>query len=247
MIDVPLHCTRLNMHKPVRFDKKQRVIDELTRRIHSGRLRRGKRLPGEHQLAEELEVSRGTLREALLELKRQSYIATQTGVGSIVTYDGVEIDPQRGWAQALAETGADLQVEMLRLATIEEADLQTRFGVERFIAVDRRRSTRDGLFVSLERSRVPALPALIDLPARGLVDDSLTATLRAAGLEVTRGEQSVDIAYLDAESANLLTRDIGTPVLRSTRTTFNQQGSLVEHVVSLLDPDHFRLHLHFGT
>ena len=40
-------------------------------------------LPGEHQLAEEFAVSRGTLREALAELKRRNYIATQSGVGSI--------------------------------------------------------------------------------------------------------------------------------------------------------------------
>ncbi|WP_110649287.1 GntR family transcriptional regulator [Salinicola peritrichatus] len=235
------------MHKPVRFDKKQRVIDELTRRIRSGRLRRGKRLPGEHQLAEELEVSRGTLREALLELKRQRYIATQTGVGSIVTYDGVELDQQSGWARALADSGAGLQVELLRLAPVADAELQARHGIDRFIAVDRRRFTGDGQFVSLERSRVPALPALIDLPQRGLLDDSLMATLNAAGLHFEGGEQSVDIAYLDAEDAALLARDVGTPFLRSTRTTFTQEGVLVEHVVSLLDPNHFRLHLHFGT
>ena len=46
-------------------------------------------LPGEHQLAEEFAVSRGTLREALAELKRRNYIATQSGVGSIVTFDGM--------------------------------------------------------------------------------------------------------------------------------------------------------------
>ncbi|KAA0020960.1 GntR family transcriptional regulator [Salinicola corii] len=234
------------MHKPVRFDKKQRVIDELTRRIRSGRLHRGKRLPGEHQLAEELKVSRGTLREALLELKRQRYIATQTGVGSIVTYDGVEIDQQRGWARALADSGAGLEVELLRLATIKDSSLQAHHGIERCIAVDRRRFTGDGQFVSLERSRIPALPALADLPQRGLIDGSLTATLKSAGLEVERGEQSVDIAYLDTEDATLLARDVGAPFLRSTRTTFSHDGSLVEHVVSLLDPTHFRLHLHFG-
>lgn len=235
------------MHKPVRFDKKQRVVDELTRRIRSGRLRRGKRLPGEHQLAEELEVSRGTLREALLELKRQRYIATQTGVGSIVTYDGIELDQHSGWARALADSGTGLRIEILRLETITDTELSARYDVDRFIAVDRRRFTVEGRFVSLERACVPAIAALADLPRRGLVDDSLTATLQAAGLHVERGEQSVDMALLEAPDAALLGRAPGTPFLRSTRITVTHDGALVEHVVSLLDPAHFRLHLHFGT
>ena len=80
------------MIKHVRFDKKTRVVDELIRRIESGLLEDGFQLPGEHQLAEEFGVSRGTLREALAELKRRNYIATQSGVGSIVTFDGVALD-----------------------------------------------------------------------------------------------------------------------------------------------------------
>ena len=53
------------MIRQVRFDKKQRVVDELIRRIESGLMEDGFHLPGEHQLAQEFKVSRGTLREAL--------------------------------------------------------------------------------------------------------------------------------------------------------------------------------------
>lgn len=75
------------MTRQVRFDKKTRVINELIRRIESGQMSSGALLPGEN-LRPEFNVSRGTLREALSELKRRNFIATQTGVGSIVTYDG---------------------------------------------------------------------------------------------------------------------------------------------------------------
>ena len=89
------------MIRQVRFDKKQRVVDELIRRIESGLLEDGLLLPGEHQLAQEFKVSRGTLREALAELKRRHYIATQSGVGSIVTFDGVMLDQRNGWGRRL--------------------------------------------------------------------------------------------------------------------------------------------------
>ena len=77
------------MIRPLRIDKKQQVVDELVRRIENGLMEDGVLLPGEHRLAQEFKVSRGTLREALAELKRRQYIASQSGVGPIVTFDGV--------------------------------------------------------------------------------------------------------------------------------------------------------------
>lgn len=105
-------------------------------------------LPGEHQLAEEFAVSRGTLREALAELKRRNYIATQSGVGSIVTFDGMVLDQHSGWAQALADTGARVSTDILRLEAVTRPDLFNRFGSDQFIALDRRRRTTDGTAVS---------------------------------------------------------------------------------------------------
>eukprot|EP00659_Diplonema_papillatum_P022266 gene22266-34144_t len=121
-------------------------------------------LPGEHQLAEEFSVSRGTLREALAELKRRSYIATQSGVGSIVTFDGMVLDQRSGWAQALADTGAVVTSEILRLEAVTRPDLLSRHGSDQFIALDRRRRAADGTFVSLERSLMPASGGLESLP-----------------------------------------------------------------------------------
>ena len=66
---LPVSGITLYMIRQVRFDKKQRVVDELVRRIESGLMEDGFLLPGEHQLAQEFNVSRGTLREALAELK----------------------------------------------------------------------------------------------------------------------------------------------------------------------------------
>ncbi|MDC6494111.1 GntR family transcriptional regulator, partial [Pseudomonas syringae] len=65
------------MTRQVRFDKKTQVINELIRRIESGQMSSGALLPGENLLAQEFNVSRGTLREALSELKRRNFIATQ--------------------------------------------------------------------------------------------------------------------------------------------------------------------------
>ncbi|MFB3304299.1 GntR family transcriptional regulator [Pseudomonas sp. AMR01] len=235
------------MIRHVRFDKKKRVVDELIRRIEGGVMADGYLLPGEHQLAEEFAVSRGTLREALAELKRRNYIATQSGVGSIVTFDGMVLDQRSGWAQALADTGAQVTTDILRLEAVTRPDLLSRFGSDRFIALDRRRCAPDGAFVSLERSLMPASGGLESLPNVGLIDNSLTITLAAFGYVGAEGDQWIGAEPLSNEDAELLGRPAGTVFLKASRTTYDRRERFMEHVESLLDPLHFRLHLQFGA
>ena len=204
-------------------------------------------LPGEHQLAEEFAVSRGTLREALAELKRRNYIATQSGVGSIVTFDGIALDQRSGWAQALADSGALVNTDILRLQAVTRPDLFSRFGSDQFIALDRRRRTPDGTVVSLERSLMPACGGLESLPEVGLIDHSLTITLAAYGYVGAEGDQWIGAEPLSDEDAVLLGRPAGTVFLKASRTTYDRQERFMEHVESWLDPLHFRLHLQFGS
>ncbi|PQZ84678.1 MULTISPECIES: GntR family transcriptional regulator [Pseudomonas] len=235
------------MIRHVRFDKKKRVVDELIRRIEGGVMADGFLLPGEHQLAEEFAVSRGTLREALAELKRRNYIATQSGVGSIVTFDGMALDQHSGWAQALADTGARVITEIVRLEAVTRPGLFSRFGTDQFVTLDRLRSTLDGVAVSLERSLMPASGGLESLPTVGLIDDSLTITLAAYGYVGAEGDQWIGAEALSDEDAELLGRPAGTVFLKASRTTYDRRERFMEHVESLLDPLHFRLHLQFGS
>jgi GntR family transcriptional regulator len=232
--------------EPVGFGKRNRLIADLTAQIRSGRLARGDRLPGENQLARQYEVSRGTVRSALAELAQRDLIATQSGVGSFVTFDGVALDQSVGWATALARSGFEIATVLLGIERTSDSALSEAYGVGELIAVRRLRRQRAGVPVSLEVSLVPAAGALADLPERGLVNDSLTATLAAAGLRASSGEQWIGLQALDAEAATLLERGAGEPFLRAVRISTDEQGRLIEHVVSLLDPAHFRFHLTFG-
>ncbi|WP_309132004.1 FadR/GntR family transcriptional regulator [Brevibacterium sp.] len=59
----------------------EKVMDWVTDELRSGRLRIGDHLPGERALAEELQVSRGSIREALRVLEALGTIGTSTGSG----------------------------------------------------------------------------------------------------------------------------------------------------------------------
>lgn len=229
--------------------KHQNIAATLAREIRTGRLKRGSRLPGEHALAARFSVSRNTIRSALTELNRQNLIATHSGRGSFVTFDGQPLDDQFGWARALADQGVSTVTRLLRLEKVHDPALAERLGLDSssFFAIDRVRTLTQGPAVSLERSRIPGVDGLLDLPARGLIDGSLTATLAAVGLRADHGEEWVSAAPLDDADAGELERLPGEWFLRARRISWTATGELVEHVESLLDPLRFQLHLQFGN
>lgn len=255
-IQVDPPADRLTVGQPSRpalSGKRQTIVETLAQRIQDGQYEHGEKLDGELRLAEEFGVSRGTVRQALSELKHRRLISTETGRGSFVIFDGHQMDQQRGWAQSLADAGSEITVDLLGIERVDTAAvplLPIEVHLDRGIAVRRVRRLHlpDGphVPVSFECATVPPVGTLADLPDSGLVDDSLSATLASAGLIPDHGIQRADVHPLDPRESAILARVEGTAFLRTTRTSYTADGRFVEHVVSLLDPDHFTLALSFG-
>jgi GntR family transcriptional regulator len=229
--------------------KHERIAQVLEGEIRRGSMPHGRRLPGETALAERFSVSRNTVRAALSELGDAGLIATRSGKGSFVTYDGKPLDVGLGWARALGDQGVATRVTVIRQDEVDDADLAIELGQEspRFVRLDRLRSVDGSGIIAYERSRIPALPAVTSAVAQGLAAGSLTQLLRGAGLVAVQGEQWVEIRTLGAEDARLLERREGDSFLWSRCVTRDENGALVENVESLLAPEHFRLQFQFAS
>ncbi|UCI09531.1 GntR family transcriptional regulator [Mesorhizobium sp. B1-1-8] len=228
--------------------KPEKIATVLEKEIRSGVLGFGDRLQSENELVQRFSVSRNTVRKGLEELSNRGLITTRVGIGSFVTFDGKRVDDSIGWSRALANAGANAETRTLRLEVIEDAELAAKLGINNpaFIAVDRVRSNAaDGHAISIERSRMPLSPELEEVPLKGLREGSLHQTLRSAGLVPDHGEEWVDIEMLSGEDAAVLNCPPGTPFLRGRRLTRAADGRPIEYVVSLLNPQHFALHLEF--
>lgn len=227
--------------------RREHIVKTLAERISAGELQSGERLGSESAIAAEFGVSRGTVRQALQDLQRLDLIATRAGVGSFVTFNGRPLDQESGWARALTDAGAPVTTEILEITSTQPATtpLVPELADQEAVVVSRRRILA-GRPVSYERATVPAVGVLRDLPSTGLVNDSLTATLRAAGLVGHHGTQDVRVMATSPEVAAALEHEPGTLFLRTTRISYARTGEFVEHVESYLDPAHFSLHLTFG-
>lgn len=227
----------------------QIIARQIQDEILAGRMRTGERLASEKQVAEQFGVSRGTVRRALALLARERLIETRTGSGSFVAFNGEQLDKTEGWTSALLSAGvvADARILRCEVAADPELAVSVRSSTLNFLFLDRVRLIEDGQPVSIERSRVPAIGRLAEVPALGLVDNSLAATMREAGLVPRQGDQWAQVTYLDAGDAEHLRMAVGAPVLHTMTTSWAADGSFVERVTSQLDPMRFRLRMNFDV
>lgn len=228
--------------------KPERVARSLEQDILTGRLGYGAQLESENALVRRFAVSRNTVRKGLETLAEKGMITTRVGIGSFVTFEGRTIDNALGWTRALSNRQESVETRLLRLTRTSDPELAAWLNqaATDFIAIDRTRALRSsGRVVSIERSRVPFLPALQGVIVDGLKDGSLSATLIAAGLRGESGEEWAEIECLGKEDAAIAGTRVGTPFLRTRRLVRDADGRAIEYVVSLLDPRHFALHLAF--
>jgi len=227
--------------------KYKQVADSLIKRIRAGEIAQGDRLPGEFDLAQAYEVSRGTIRQALASLQQAGVIETWTGAGSFVRYDGAFLDDRVGWSKALARQGIETTSRVLRFEQASDDHLAGELGLNNptFLVLDRVRSLASGEAISLERSRLPWREEFRQVLQVGLTEGSLQRTLEDLKIRSVWGSEEVSLVHLNADEAELLGRPSGDAFLATRRTVRDHKGAIVERVDSLLHPVHFKLQFNF--
>jgi DNA-binding FadR family transcriptional regulator len=105
------------------------AIEQLRARLTEGAWAVGERIPTEHELAEQLQVGRNTVREAVRVLVHAGMLTTRQGEGTFVrsTSDPAAVlhGVQRSGVRDVLEVRAALEAEAARLAAVRhtEADL----------------------------------------------------------------------------------------------------------------------------
>lgn len=225
----------------------QSVADKLAERIIKGQLQNEERLASEQALAEEFGVARGTLRNALAILNERRMVTTRPGVGSFVSYHGHNMRHSWGWAQATAQTGSPTTTEILSTTKGSAPEqLGRAYGIDVDMYTIVRRRLSGGIPVSVEISHLPSTPVLDLLMERGLLGDSISMTMKAAGLEPVSGVQDARVDLPPEQYRQPLGMTGDRAFLIVDRASFDKDNRLVEFVTSYLNPEHFTLHIEFG-
>ena len=142
------------------------IAKDIADRIDSGEYAAGDRLPPERELAAQLEVSRTTVREALLALEIQRYVEIRVSSGVFVL-PAAGRDPDRG---ALAEQDAAGPWEVLEARRLIE-------GYSAYTAAQR---IDDAQLAEMERCNERMADALDDIPRFDAADAEFHLQIAAA-------------------------------------------------------------------
>ncbi|MGE8688557.1 MAG: FadR/GntR family transcriptional regulator [Achromobacter sp.] len=84
------------------------IADQIAGRIRAGEFPRGGRLPSERELAEQLQVSRASIREALIALEIEGYVEVRVGTGVFVTREGAGFPAASGACAGVEQEHDDI-------------------------------------------------------------------------------------------------------------------------------------------
>ena len=197
-----------------------RVYRALRSEIESGTLRAGDLLPSERTIAEQLQVSRVTVRRALQQMAADGLIE-----GRRVASIGEDQNALLSFSAMGAERGLDAASRVLvaevRDATIDQAELLRVPPGARLFVLHRVRLL-GGVPVAIDESAIPH-DRCKGIEKVDFTTASLYETLeRRFDIVPTRADYVIEATAATREQARLLRLDAGAPVLQATETMFDQ-------------------------
>jgi GntR family transcriptional regulator len=223
------------------------VRDELAGRITSGAIPPGSRLPPEPQLAEDLGVSRATLREALRSLEEDGFVTRRRGAGTFATHrprSRNNLDVNFGVTEAIRASGmrpgtVDTKVEVAPASPQEAAALDIDPG-EPVVTVERVRTADDRRVVF---SRDVVAQALVGEDTLAQLDDGSVYDLleSAANVAIQHGVVTMDPMTADRTLARKLKIPAGSLLLYLRQVDYDRSGDpiLLSHEYHLGDAFEF--------
>ena len=214
-----------------------RLRQSIQHAIEAGDIDAGQALPSERDLADQLDVSRVTVRKAIAGLVDEGLLTQRRGAGTYVTDRIVKsFSRLTGFTDDLRARGLQPRVEFLDRAsgevTPEEAMALSLSPGARVIRLRRLRFAAERP-LALENTVVPE--SILKHP--DAVRLSLYDALEEIGCRPTRALQRLRAVALDAAQAHLLHLPVGSPALAIERRAFLEDGRAVEFTNSLYRGD----------
>ena len=222
---------------PIQIDRSSpvplyfQVAQRLEHMIESGNLPAGTRLDNEIDFADQLGLSRPTMRRAIGYLVERGLVIRKRGLGTQVAH--AKVRRQVGLTSLfddLAKSSRGPHTTVLNFTVEPVSDsLAAELGIEQGtdLYIFERLRHADGEPLALMRNHVPA--QLLRLSAAELERHGLYELLRAAGINLKIAKQSIRARAATAAEASLLCEARRAPLLEMTRSAYDEQGRTIEH------------------
>jgi len=227
------------------------VRDWLARRINTGDIQPGARLPSEHSLVAKFGVSRVTVRHALDALKKSGMVESHQGQGHFVRGIKAELDMRRlrGLGEALGPNGLQATAQLLERAEIK-ANSQVRHALalpsSSLVTVVRRLRLANAAPICFEeRYLLPEVGRLLtdrDLES----SDVCTLLEQSRGVAMAFGDVVMDMVKAAPKLAQHLEIDPGATVVRTEQINVDVNGVAIDFCIRHAVAEAFRYRTRIG-
>lgn len=215
------------------------ISRKLQSAIESGEIPPGSRLENETSVAEQLGISRPTIRRAIRELVDKGLLVRRRGIGTQVVQSSV-IRPVE-----LTSLYEDLQRAQLQPGTEvlfrEVVSASEKVAIALSLAPHtpvlhlRRRRSADGVAVAILENFLPI--EFAGISAEDLESQGLYENLRERGFIIQVANQRIGARRAASDEAELLGTDQRGPMLTMERVSFDQAGTAIEFGNHCYRPD----------
>ena len=216
--------------------------------VRDGTYKPGDQIPTEPQLCQLFDVSRITVRKAIDHLAREGWLVRQQGRGTFVqlsasrTAASLDIEEVRSQVASFAAVTDVQDLQVLDLEPDEET--RAALGIEPGALVQRATHVRthQGVPLGLITTYVP-LDIARKVTPEEMAKQPMFELLGKVGVRVAHADQYIGATLASVEAARSLEIELGAPLLRITRTVFDERERPVERVVALYRADSYQYHM----
>jgi DNA-binding GntR family transcriptional regulator len=233
----------LNLDRSGPIPMYYQIAKRMREAIESGDLPSGARIENEMKIAEQLGISRPTIRRAIEELVAEGLLVRRRGIGTQVVngqplrdfeisslQDDLKLNNQAPTTKVLLHEEIVPPADTLKTLTLPEGTSVLHLRRLRYV---------EGIPFAIQEDFLP--PEFVEIPAAALEEHGLYQLMRARGTTLRVARQSIGARVITKEEAKLLRRKPMVPVLTMHRTVFDQSGRPVDYGAHVYRADLYSL------
>lgn len=233
--------------------KYHQMFTILRKKIENGEWQPKSPIPPERELEKLYNVSRTTIRQALLMLQNHGYIYRELGRGTFVTPPKLQnsLHVLTSFSDDMKERGLIPSHKILNLKYVEPpknvlVHLELPESTEKILMLERLRLANN-VPIGIHFSYLPLDPGqsitIEEVDEYGSLYDLLQGKFNIIPSEA---DETLEATIADAEEARLLEVNIGSPLLLIERTVWSQSRNPMEFVKVLYRADRYKYFIHLN-
>jgi GntR family transcriptional regulator len=239
----------MNTEKLINRDKPQKlyiqVFEILKKKIESGEWGVGSQIPIEEDLCKIYEVSKATIRLAVLELVRQGYLVRQQGKGTFVCKRVIPegLTMSTSFKELMLEAGVAFSTQVLAQTVVmptDDLDIKLEIQDDKHIIYIKRLRSIDNEPVVLQETYVPyhTCPSLLQ---EDIADNSILELFEIKyDIPITNVKGYIEVVYTKEDESRLLGLPDNSPALLLEQHFYSGDKQIM-YTRSIKRPDRFRL------